>query len=94
MGRAVQAGSTRLRILAPTQRCAATEVNPSTANQDLHVPRLLKKQYGHLNMGVYAEVLNDCWGYDRLQPLRYNILQSLQENAHGTTRPCPLIRCR
>ena len=58
MGREVQAGSVRLRILAPTQRCAATEVNPSTAKRDLHVPRLLKEHYGHLNMGVYAEVLS------------------------------------
>jgi uncharacterized protein len=50
-------GSLRLRFLKRTQRCAATEVNPKTAERDIAVPRLLKEHYGHLDMGVYAEVL-------------------------------------
>jgi len=50
-------GSLRLRILRRTQRCAATEVNPKTAERDLAIPRLLKEYYGHFDMGVYAEVL-------------------------------------
>jgi uncharacterized protein len=50
-------GSLRMRILRRTQRCAATEVNPKTAERDVAVPRLLKEHYGHFDMGVYAEVL-------------------------------------
>lgn len=50
-------GALRMRILRRTQRCAATEVNPKTAERDVAVPRLLKEHYGHFDMGVYAEVL-------------------------------------
>lgn len=50
-------GSLRLRILKRTRRCAATEVNPKTAQRDIAIPRLLKEHYGHSDMGVYAEVL-------------------------------------
>lgn len=54
----IRAGSLRLRLLRRTGRCAATEVNRQTAKRDLPVPRMLKKQYGHIHMGVYAEVLS------------------------------------
>jgi uncharacterized protein YcbX len=53
----VQVGSLRLRVLQRIRRCAATEVNPTTAERDLAVPRLLKEHYGHVDMGIYAEVL-------------------------------------
>ncbi len=46
-------------ILHRTQRCLATEVNPDTAERDMKLPNLLKKAYGHFDMGIYAEVLND-----------------------------------
>ena len=44
-------------MLKRTQRCAATEVNPQTAERDLRVPFLLRKHYGHLDMGIYAEIV-------------------------------------
>jgi MOSC domain-containing protein YiiM len=31
-------------------------VNPTTAERDLNVPRALKRGFGHVNMGIYAEV--------------------------------------
>jgi uncharacterized protein len=37
-------------------RCAATEVNPQTAERDLAVVAILKRRFGHNLMGVYAEV--------------------------------------
>jgi len=52
-----EVGSLRLRVLQRIRRCAATEVNPKTAERDVAVPRLLKEHYGHFDMGVYAEVL-------------------------------------
>ena len=52
-----EVGSLRLRVLQRIRRCAATEVNPLTAERDVAVPRLLKEHYGHVDMGVYAEVL-------------------------------------
>lgn len=57
VGRDIQIGAAVLKVLKRTQRCAATEVNPRTAERDLRVPFLLRKNYGHLDMGIYAEVL-------------------------------------
>jgi len=54
--RTITLGDVTLRILQRTRRCAATEVNPDTAERDLRVPYLLRKEMGHLDMGVYAEV--------------------------------------
>lgn len=47
----------RLRLIFHTRRCAATQVNLETAQRDMEIPRLLHQHYGHMNMGVYAEVL-------------------------------------
>ncbi|WP_299636837.1 MOSC domain-containing protein [uncultured Ruegeria sp.] len=51
-------GNVRLRILSRTKRCAATEVNPETAQRDLKIPFILRKHLGHMDMGVYVEVLD------------------------------------
>jgi len=50
-------GSVTFRIISRTKRCAATEVNPETAERDLKVPYLLRKHLGHMDMGVYVEVV-------------------------------------
>ncbi len=57
VGRSIQIGSAILKVLKRTQRCAATEVNPQTAERDMRVPFLLRKNYGHLDMGIYAEIV-------------------------------------
>lgn len=57
VGREIAIGAARLRIVKRTRRCAATEVNPVTAERDLRIPHLLKQHLGHLDMGVYAEVI-------------------------------------
>lgn len=54
----LEVGSLRMRVLKRIRRCAATEVNPATAERDVAVPRLLQEHYGHCDMGVYAEVLS------------------------------------
>ena len=38
-------------------RCAATQVNPVTAKRDLDIVAALERAFGHINMGVYAEVV-------------------------------------
>lgn len=58
IGSTLKFGAVTLRILSPTQRCAATEVNPVTAERDLNIPYLLRRELGHRNMGVYCEVLS------------------------------------
>ena len=46
-------------MLRRTKRCKATEANPDTAEYDVSVPALLRKNYGLFDMGIYAEVLTD-----------------------------------
>lgn len=56
-GRVLAVGEARLRIVAPIERCAATEVNPASAARDLAVLRGLSGAFGHVEMGIYAEVV-------------------------------------
>ena len=57
IGSTLTFGDVALRLLQPTKRCAATEVNPETTERDLDLPYLLRKHLGHMNMGVYVEVV-------------------------------------
>ena len=50
-------GGARLKVTARTDRCAATNVNPDTALRDLNIPKSLVKKFGHVDMGIYAEIL-------------------------------------
>jgi uncharacterized protein YcbX len=50
-------GDSQLRVISPITRCAATQVNPVTAKRDLDIVAALGRSFGHINMGVYAEVL-------------------------------------
>jgi len=50
-------GNARLRVIAPITRCAATEVNPATAERDISTVAELMRHFGHNLMGVYAEVV-------------------------------------
>src|ERR1700720_3879428 len=45
-------GAARLRVISPITRCAATQVNPATAERDLDIVAALGRAFGHLNMGV------------------------------------------
>jgi uncharacterized protein YcbX len=56
IGSEITLGAARLRVISPITRCAATEVNPVTAKRDLDVVGALGRAFGHINMGVYAEV--------------------------------------
>lgn len=53
----VTIGTAKFAFLKPTQRCAATNVNPTTAMRDLNLPNTLVKTYGHPYMGVYLKVI-------------------------------------
>ncbi|MEM7302785.1 MAG: MOSC domain-containing protein [Pseudomonadota bacterium] len=55
----IKLGDVTFKVLKRTKRCAATEVNPATAERDIKLPALLRKTYGHFDMGVYAEVISD-----------------------------------
>jgi uncharacterized protein YcbX len=52
-------GATKLRVVKRTKRCAATSVNPLTAERDINIPGLIARTYRHPDCGVYAEVVSD-----------------------------------
>ncbi len=57
VGQEVMLGRARLRVWKRIVRCAATEVNPGTAERDANPPRALRQAFGHIDLGVQAEVL-------------------------------------
>ena len=57
IGSKITLGTAQLRVISPITRCAATQVNPVTAKRDLDIVGGLERAFGHINMGVYAEVL-------------------------------------
>ena len=72
LGSTVAIGDTRLRVIAAITRCAATEVNPATAERDLDIVAALQRGFRHNLMGIYAEVAagGDIAAGDELQLLR------------------------
>jgi hypothetical protein len=46
----------RLADFERIQRCAATNVDPSSAHRDMNIPRTLMDAFGHCDCGVYARV--------------------------------------
>ena len=57
LGRDINAGGARLKVVKRIQRCAATDVDPDTGIRDLSIPRTLIDNFGHPDCGVYAEVV-------------------------------------
>jgi len=51
-------GEVTVRGLGPIERCAATNVNLETANRDVNIPLQLKQAFGHVNMGIYVDVVS------------------------------------
>lgn len=56
IGQQIEIGDARLEVYARTERCAATNVDPHTAERDLAIPAALERTYGHQDFGVYAKV--------------------------------------
>ena len=57
VGRQLSIGEARIEIIDPIERCAATNVNPDTAERDMNIPLTLRKGFRHMQMGVYAKVI-------------------------------------
>jgi len=49
-------GDVVLRGLQRIERCAATDVDPESGTRDLNIPKALQRAFGHIDMGLYAEV--------------------------------------
>jgi uncharacterized protein len=57
IGRELQVGGAVLRVIKGTTRCPATEVNPVTGERDADPVGELRSLYGHVELGVHAEVI-------------------------------------
>jgi uncharacterized protein YcbX len=56
MGKTLELGTARAKVVKTTSRCAATEVNPETALRDIPIPDILLSARDSLDLGIYAEI--------------------------------------
>lgn len=56
-GQDLMVGWARMKVFKPIIRCAATHVDPQTAERDLDVVKALFDNYGHMFCGIYVHVL-------------------------------------
>lgn len=57
VGQTLQLGGAVLRVTKRIARCPATEVNPLTGERDADPVAELRKLYGHVDLGIHAEVI-------------------------------------
>ena len=50
-------GDVRLKVVKRIVRCAATNVEPRTGIRDMEIPKTLMQAFGHMDCGIYAEVI-------------------------------------
>jgi uncharacterized protein YcbX len=72
VGREIRVGAARLRVVERIERCAATNVDPLGGQRDMNIPRALSEAYGHVDCGVYAEVIDggDVAVGDMVEPVQ------------------------
>ena len=56
VGRELMAGFARAKVFKPIVRCAATHVDPTTAERDADIVKALFDSYGHMFCGIYIHV--------------------------------------
>ena len=57
VGREIEVGEARLKVIARDKRCNATAASPVSGERDVPVPALLKRTFGHMDFGIYAQVV-------------------------------------
>ena len=57
VGETLAIGEARLKVVKRITRCAAVNVDPETAARDLDIPPALMRRLGHIECGIYAEVI-------------------------------------
>jgi uncharacterized protein len=58
VGKQVKLGGATLEIIKRIDRCAATDVDPSTGIRDLRMVALLEQHFGHNDCGIYARIVS------------------------------------
>lgn len=59
VGQTLAIGQARLQVVKRIVRCPAVNVDPKTAVRDLEIPPTLSRNLGHMDCGIYAEVIAD-----------------------------------
>jgi uncharacterized protein YcbX len=57
LDRTLAIGDARLKVVKRIVRCAATNVEPRTGIRDMEIPKTLMQAFGHMDCGIYAEVI-------------------------------------
>jgi uncharacterized protein YcbX len=57
LGKTLAIGETTMIVQERIDRCGATSVNPDTAIRDANPVKELQQNFGHVDMGIFAEVL-------------------------------------
>jgi uncharacterized protein YcbX len=55
-GARLMLGWAEAEVFKPIVRCAATEVNPGTAERDAEIPKALFDAFGHMHCGIYVRL--------------------------------------
>lgn len=55
-GKSLMVGWAKAEVFKPIVRCAATHVDPTTAERNLDVVKALFENYGHMNCGIYVHI--------------------------------------
>lgn len=58
VGRVIEIGAVQLKVIDRCTRCNATNASPETGKRDAQIPAILKQRYGHMDFGVYAQVIS------------------------------------
>ena len=58
VGCEVEVGEARLKVTMRDERCNVTNANPATGTRDTQIPAVLRQQFGHMDFGVYAQVVS------------------------------------
>lgn len=57
LGKTIAVGETTMIVQQRIDRCMATAVNPDTAQRDANPVSELREHFGHIDLGIFAEVL-------------------------------------
>jgi len=58
LDKVISCGPVRLKGVKRTVRCPATNVDPTSAARDMTIPDVLREHWGHMDMGIYVEVID------------------------------------
>ncbi|MEC7211561.1 MAG: hypothetical protein VXW25_06055 [Pseudomonadota bacterium] len=56
VGSQLRLGEAEMKVVAPVGRCAAIDVDPATAIRGPHYLPLMEREFGHTDLGIFAEV--------------------------------------